>query len=212
MEEIHPDLEQIIRDAGIKIEAEEKQSILNDFKKIEELLNEEQGDPDGITEIYSVTVSEHPSGKQYLNARLAAKSSDTYQVLGSPMLGTMLAEEEGNVGLLLRVGAYYRDNSRDYASDKISDDPDGESILCAAVTGSFIAYCLRNRGQEPIYEIKSLEEWTPGESRLLDAMLLSFMGPRYMKDKFPHIYEGVLRELEEHIKKQREQDNDDQDQ
>lgn len=210
--EDHPDLEQIIREAGIKISKEEEDAMLEDFKRVEAGLFEEAGDPDGLGEIYSVWAESDSEGEGgLLHLDLVAKTNDVYEALASPILGILLNEDRNGeaVGMALRIGGYVRDPSkkRKYKGNRISDDPDGEAVVTVMLSGSHILSAVRPVkviDREPAYEITPLEKWKSDHSPLVDALVMCYLAPKFVKNRYPLIYEGMVKEMKEHLRKQEE--------
>lgn len=207
MEELHPELKEIIEQAAKAIDAESKTDVVSDFKRIEEILFDEQGDPDMQHQLYAMRVlatkeeaenidavvkdfRTDTESQSFVAVELIGEGNDIYGGLSNMRLAMSVTEDESTVGLIVRVGGYVK--------DKDNKERIGESVVTIMHASKYICSAVRVKGtDEVVYNTMTIDEWEMGESKLVDAIVMMSVMPRYLREKKPRIYNAIKLDLEE---------------
>ena len=224
LNEVHPELADIIEGAESQIMSDVTTEVLVDFKMIEQGMWDQMGDPDGIATVWTVNIladnmadamdkqvelgdsivqlnkpddiDEPEAGLMGIN--LIAQSGNVYSELLNPK--TMLAVAEADpVGLIVRVGGY---SSKQAGKDGIrpSQADDREDVVVTVLCTNAVVYTIMRKVSNPnddlIIDTKPVFEITYGESRLIDAVMMTYMAPQVVRGSGnEEMYEEFLNAL-----------------
>ena len=208
MEELHPELKEIIEKAARELETESQEACVSDFKRIEKTLFEEQGDPDFQHQLYAMRalatdaeldtadgaeikdMREDKDSKTFIAVELIGEGNDIYGGLTNMRLAMSLADDETCVGTIVRCGGYIK--------DKENKERIGESIVTIMYASKYICSAVRTKGtDEVVYNTIKIDDWEMGESKLIDAIVMMTVMPRYLREKKPRVYNALKLEMEE---------------
>ena len=209
MEELHPELKEIIENAAKELDTESQEACVNDFKRIERTLFEEQGDPDFQHQLYAMRAlvsgseeayrpedtevkdfREDKDSKTFIAVELIGEGNDIYGGLSNMRLAMSLADDETCVGTIVRCGGYIK--------DKDNKERIGESVVTIMYASKYICSAVRTKGtDEVVYNTITIDDWEMGESKLIDAIVMMSVMPRYLREKRPRVYNALKLELEE---------------
>lgn len=203
LDEIHPDLTSIMKDAESGITEEAFDQIGKDFDQIESTMWEAEGDPDGDAQLYVVKELINDEGIAGLTITPFGQiGDDVYAMLKDPALCKQIAEEP-TLGLILRCGGKARP----------TDDGEGSAedvALSVLVCGTGIFAVTRLVGSDEIVRAsKRLDDifkdgtvnedaeagGLSGMGRLADQMILSYIVPPLLKKHKPDVYELIVKHV-----------------
>jgi hypothetical protein len=208
MEELHPELKEIIENAARELDSESQEACVDDFKRIEKTLFEDQGDPDFQHQLYAMRAiakdteleiadgvevkdfRQDKDSKTFIAVELIGEGNDIYGGLSNMRLAMSLADDETCVGTIVRCGGYIK--------DKDNKERIGESVVTIMYASKYICSAVRTKGtDEVVYNTITIDDWEMGESKLIDAIVMMTVMPRYLREKRPRLYNALKLELEE---------------
>jgi len=212
--QVHPELESIIEEAEANLIGDIMESVSEDFRSIEKHMWEQFGDPDGVASAFGVTILADNMGDAMdkvretegqvvtlnkpddidtdegglLGIEHLASHGDMYAMLFSRELIVKLIKNEP-VGLIVRVGGFGSEvaATEDVRPSEASDAKD--VVVTAMCTNAGVYAIIRNaKTGELIGESNtSYDNVKNGESKMIDAMMASFMAPSLMRDMFDQL-------------------------
>lgn len=209
LNEVHPELADIIEGAESQIMSDVTTEVLLDFKMIEQGMWEQMGDPDGIATVWTVNIladnmadamdkqvelgdsivqlnkpddiDEPEAG--LMGIHLIAQSGNLYSELLKP--STMLAVAEADpVGLIVRVGGFSSAEANDKGI-RPSEADDREDVVVTVLCTNAVVYTIMRSVSNPdkdlVIDTKPVFEVTYGESKLIDAVMMTYMAPQVVR-------------------------------
>jgi len=227
LNEVHPELEDILTNAEDKLIEHVVDSVLDDFKQIEEAMWDRLGDPDGLASVFGVHILANnmsdamdkvvelgddavPLNKPddidseeggLLGVELYAQTGQAYELLPNPEMLLAIAEKDP-VGLIVRVGGHSSETATKEGKRPSEADDRKDVVLTVMCTHAAIYTIVRFIGESRTeIMVKQLSDMVVGESKLVDAIVTTFMGPNIIRDQRPEMFEDFKEELREQINK-----------
>lgn len=225
LNEVHPELEEILTNAEEKLVDHVIDSVLEDFKQIEQAMWDNIGDPDGLATIFGihiladnmadamdkvvelgeeVTALNKPDdiGSDeggLLGVEMYAQTGQAYDLLPSPEMLLAIAEKDP-VGVILRVGGHSSETATKEGKRPSEATDRKDVVVTIMCTHAAVYSIVRFVGDNNTHvQVKQLSELVVGESRLVDAVVTTFMGPNVIRDQRPDMFENFKEELREQI-------------
>lgn len=228
LNEVHPELEEILTTAEDKLVDHVIDSVLEDFKQIEQAMWDKIGDPDGLAALFGVHILANnmadamdkvvelgedamPLNKPddidsdeggLLGIECYGETGHAYDMLPSPEMLLAIAEKDP-VGIIVRVGGHssqtaVKDGKRPSQADDRQDVV--LTVMCTHAAVYTIVRFVSDPSRTEIV-VQQLAELNVGESKLVDAIVTTFMGPNIIRDQRPEMFEDFKEELRGQINK-----------
>lgn len=220
LEEIHPDLPEIIEEAENNAFKEAIESIKEDFITIEQRLWEDYGDPDTETSVWSVTLqaTTPEDAKELLDntpddvnlvhtpknindvagmlgVYRVATGGDVYKMLADPKIIFELAKDD-SVGMIVRLGGY-ASTEKDVSPSKSKTKQNmALAILCTNSTVISIARMVDDPEQEPVVTATRIDDVEFGQQRLIDAVVMAYSLPQAVRREMPKVFNSIIEDIE----------------
>lgn len=211
------ELETIMSDAESKVYDDVVASVLEDFKKIEEKLWDEYGDPDNVATIWSVVLraSGEEESQKYLDSEEAnainilpegetiagvlgiepvAEGGNIYEMLSDPKIIFGLAKDD-SVGMIVRIGGWATEEKGVRPSQSKERKNMALTMLCTNNAFMSISRVVENPDKEPIINAERMDKIKMGEQRLVDAMILARSMPIAIKEDMPDVYSALMKDI-----------------
>ena len=217
---VHPDFEQIMREAEENLVGSAKADMLNDFKALEQSMFDRFGDPDQVHELWAcVAVANSATKDQYINdnpnipianpemnndpsasglmgVTKLGVGSDIYEPLNDAEVSLIVSDIKDCVGVVIRCGAWAKDVNPDTPDDGVrpSESPNKvNGVVTMMATDSAIMSAFRNLVTGDVHHNQTLlNDYEQGESSLSDALLKFWAAPKILKRDHPEKYAELL--------------------
>lgn len=227
LNEVHPELEEILTNAEDKLVDHVIDSVLEDFKQIEQAMWDRIGNPEGLASVFGVhilaenmadamdKVVELGDEAQPLNKpddipsdeggligiQHYAETGHAYDLLPSPEMLLAIAERDP-VGLIVRVGGHSSETAVKDGKRPSQADDRKDVVITVMCTHAAVYSIVRMIGSgETHIQIEQLADLEVGKSKLVDAIVTTFMGPNIIRDQRPEMFEDFKEELRGQINK-----------
>ena len=225
LNEVHPELEEILTNAEDKLVEHVVDSVLEDFKEIEQAMWDRIGDPEGLASMFGVHIlannmaeamdkvaelgddampinkpDDIPSEEGGLiGVECYGQTGQAYEMLPSPEALLAIAEKDP-VGIIVRVGGHSSETAVKQGKRPSQADDRKDVVITVMCTHAAVYSIVRfSFSGETVINATQLGEVKIGESRLIDAVITTFMGPNIIRDQRPDMFENFKEELREQI-------------
>lgn len=214
-EAILNELKNIIDESGDKVQAEFDKKPLEQFVEIEKNIFQQFGyDNDSYLfsmEMIANSIKEVDELKKSntihaigLDPQEIHNRAMRVSVMGSgelfPMLGNLYesfkyADNDNNVGLIVRSGVYVSKTAKDLGIEPSKADDRENGVITVLCTGDEITTLCRVEGSTEVdTHIVKCEDIEPGDEKLLDALMHFYFLPRMLKDSRPNIFKALMKD------------------
>lgn len=215
---IHPDLEGIIEGASEALAKATLAATLSNYREIEQHLFESRGNPDTEAEIwlmkieadtvekartYLETQDNEPinklsgDGDGLLSLALVA-SGDVYEGLNNRRLSFDVSLNSKGHGVAVRAGAWKAPALEGMRASEHPDREEGVLTMFVSMDGIVVvSRTLTESDDKVAVEHTPIENYEMGESKLVDAIIKFWFGPRTLRDNSPVLFKAMLERLED---------------
>lgn len=208
LNEVHPDLEEILVGAEEQIATDVVESVREDFTQIEQFMWDKMGDPNGDATLWGVSIQadnmadamdritemdnvmtinkpdDIPTSDEggLLGIELLGEGGDMYGLLFSmDMMKTLVKKDP--VGIIVRVGGYASGKAQEENVRPSQASDASDVVVTCMCTNAAVYTIIRNAktGESVHSQHQRIDQIEVGESKMVDALMACFMAPSILR-------------------------------